>query len=489
MNNTKKRETYCRLCADSKPHSRLTNLQTDVEKRQDIVNKLTRFNLKVDFSEETLSSTVCYKCTNKLNRAYEFVTTVEHAQTALTDFILEQQIKDESGNENPVSEDLDVSEEVLVEEKLEIKDDSELLDYAENSQVSNVSYKLTWDEYNWSCIYCGRQFGHIDELKIHLMQYHKTCNTYQCIDCATSKLCLNEFLVHAREHRKYLKYSCYKCSKKFSTIPETKSHEAKYITSTYICFGCNTNFSTSNKLNVHINTFCIDEGKTRMPVPINNISLTCIVCTKTLKSQLSLDRHLLSHVTRKIKYICDTCGKGFVSKNGLSQHVLVHSDARPFPCKVCKFSFKTRHELRFHVTVHYGVKPFTCDVCGKSFRLRKELIRHNIIHTDTVPHICAYCSKGFRFRHLLIQHIRLHTGEKPYSCEICHKKFTNWANYNKHMVGQHGIEKSKRKRTSDGPCAVDPATGKVIQPEMGKLLGWKSEIMKKKKPGRQKKIK
>ncbi|KAJ8704415.1 hypothetical protein PYW07_011603 [Mythimna separata] len=94
MNYTK--NVYCRLCAELKPHSELTNLQTDEETCQKVVNKLSRFNIMMDFQENALPKTVCILCVNSLERAFSFVTAVEQAQLFLNDYILVQERTEKS---------------------------------------------------------------------------------------------------------------------------------------------------------------------------------------------------------------------------------------------------------------------------------------------------------------------------------------------------------------------------------------------------------
>lgn len=41
------------------------------------------------------------------------------------------------------------------------------------------------------------------------------------------------------------------------------------------------------------------------------------------------------------EYTCDQCGKSFVQKGNLDNHLLTHESARPFHCTVCNKSFKS----------------------------------------------------------------------------------------------------------------------------------------------------
>ena len=74
------------------------------------------------------------------------------------------------------------------------------------------------------------------------------------------------------------------------------------------------------------------------------------VCKECNKSFKNVYQHMkVSHTEDKDKkYQCNTCGKGFVDKTRLKEHVVIHDTARPFPCKYCQFSSKTKHNRDLH---------------------------------------------------------------------------------------------------------------------------------------------
>lgn len=152
-------------------------------------------------------------------------------------------------------------------------------------------------------------------------------------------------------------------------------------------------------------------------------------------------------------YTCDQCGKSFVQKGNLDNHLITHTAARPFACSTCGKAFKTLVRLRKHGSVHSGLKPHQCDICGRQFREKGTLKEHHRIHTGAMPFTCEFCGKCFRFKGVLTTHRRQHTGERPYSCHECQHHFTNWPNYNKHMKRRHGINTSVTVRK---PQSIPP---------------------------------
>lgn len=55
------------------------------------------------------------------------------------------------------------------------------------------------------------------------------------------------------------------------------------------------------------------------------------------------------------------------------QHILIHTDERPYKCSVCDRGFTQSHSLTFHMRRHTGEKPFICDKCGNRFRQKEAL--------------------------------------------------------------------------------------------------------------------
>ncbi|XP_059062651.1 zinc finger protein 723-like [Achroia grisella] len=515
MNNTD--TAYCRLCAEMKPNNKMTNLQLDEQKRVEIVGKLTRLNANMDLSDDLLPKTACFVCIHALDKAYEFVSSVEQAQIILNGIVLNQ-IKKEDSLSDSESYPYEFQDDVKYDEnnvKLEAdKGNSELnAGSSKNSRLGTVclvnktkkkrpresiknsldaiplaQLKLTWRDYSWTCAYCETQFQSVDELKIHSIQYHNCCNAFKCTDCNIRKLKLDSFVIHVKRHRKFLKLSCYNCYMRFSTPHEVNVHKSCHITSEYSCNGCNSMFESLDEMNQHTTSYYRDKRIREIPM-MNDLSdnLTCVLCKKSFKHKGSLNTHLLIHTERKRDHTCEKCGKCFLNKQNLTGHMLLHNDNRPFKCEICKATFKTSGQLRNHVGVHDAQKPYACDQCGRCFRLQKQLSSHRIIHTDLLPYTCTYCNKGFRFKTILNQHVRLHTGVKPYSCEVCQRDFTNWPNYNKHMKRRHGTDMSKKKHTPDGVYPINPSTGEVIiYPETNSTLEWKKKMMMQRRPGRPK---
>uniref|UniRef100_A0A336KKG5 CSON012223 protein n=1 Tax=Culicoides sonorensis TaxID=179676 RepID=A0A336KKG5_CULSO len=79
------------------------------------------------------------------------------------------------------------------------------------------------------------------------------------------------------------------------------------------------------------------------------------------------------------KYLCFYCDKRFERSWILSNHMSLHTGARPYICPKCPRSFADRSNLRAHQRSknHHDWK-FSCTQCSMSFHSNTLLKRHNI---------------------------------------------------------------------------------------------------------------
>ncbi|KAL8901959.1 MAG: hypothetical protein Q9192_000260 [Flavoplaca navasiana] len=177
---------------------------------------------------------------------------------------------------------------------------------------------------------------------------------------------------------------------------------------------------------------------------ISDTPLTPVSSTPSPRFPSELKTHLCPH---------KECGKAFNRPAKLAQHVISHTNTRPFVCphKPCVKDFLRRPHLNHHLkTAHSNVRDYVCEWvgCKKSFATATRLKRHHAAHEGRLKHQCtvAGCGQTFRKDGTLQKHIAVeHEGRKPFSCDLqdpsgnlCGQKFDTAGKLRTHEGRVHG---------------------------------------------------
>ena len=131
---------------------------------------------------------------------------------------------------------------------------------------------------------------------------------------------------------------------------------------------------------------------------------------------------------------CSYCGRKFQYRSQLEEHIRVHTGEKPFLCDRCPSKFTAKSSLKMHIMRrHTNEKPISCSLCSSRFVTSFELQQHLIAHSGEKRFSCEQCSKKFTQRAGLLRHMRVHTGEKPFPCDQCSKKFSQASNLAHHL--------------------------------------------------------
>lgn len=228
---------------------------------------------------------------------------------------------------------------------------------------------------------------------------------------------------------------CEICDKIFLNKHKLKKHLVAHSNHRpFQCTMCPKAFKENFILNKHVRTMHTD------PAPKES----CKICGRSI-AKTSFDRHLKTHKNPP-SYQCTVCTKKFVDADTLEKHFRrVHKkeqsfDLYPFLCNTCGKGLISKTELNRHMNTHLKEAKFKCSECEKAYTSHAGLRSHiKGFHLNERPFVCTVCSKAFPTKIILKHHMRTHTGEKPFKCLICTKKFAFKCVLQTHMKVHGGI--------------------------------------------------
>lgn len=322
---------------------------------------------------------------------------------------------------------------------------------------------------SFECDYCKKCFTRKDSLKKHIKNTHcfEQVKRFPCSQCWKSFNQPYRLKLHMFVHINEKQFKCQSCGKSFKRPGCLRQHiecvhgtednvllsfqQQRYIDlenrklsrktndddKPYKCASCQRRFSRADSLEKHNGNPC-----RRIP---DEKPFECAHCGRSFVRMANLKKHNQNTCVRTADdYECAHCLRRFKLKSVLEAHIkLVHLMkyvSKCLPCPHCDKTFTVRTSLTDHIRIHTGAKPYKCDHCKRTFRQRNHLRMHiERIHlSKNVKRFqCPYCEKSFNSRYELENHVRVHTGDKPFKCELCEKCFRQQSNLKRHVKFVH----------------------------------------------------
>lgn len=192
--------------------------------------------------------------------------------------------------------------------------------------------------------------------------------------------------------------------------------------------------------------------------------ILCAICDVNQPGFRQLSNHISTHYQT---FICESCGKSFMTKPGLQLHMRnTHTDRthrcvkcrRAFDsvkarrdhvvasrncwvhrCKLCTERFLTWKLKQSHlVAVHSKPqKTYPCTECGDVFPSQISYYHHFKKNHSSDSFVCAYCGQRYPSKLRLEDHIVTHTKEKRFQCAKCEKSYPRMRGLRRHMHSHH----------------------------------------------------
>ncbi|XP_059614042.1 zinc finger protein 431-like isoform X2 [Phlebotomus argentipes] len=340
--------------------------------------------------------------------------------------------------------------------------------YENRGMFSATEYPCTVDN-------CGKVFTAMKFLECH-MRYHEIDKTYDCKICNRGFTTFRIFKIHRRSHNDEKNFHCEICPRSFvyenALIIHVEEHIKElpfpqeliniHVTPTieekekarlgvdqelltggilFKCSQCPRKFASNNERRNHQTK---DHPK----------MMTCELCGKVLRGTFAHRLHMLTH-TREKPFKCKQCGEFFASPTLLMVHRRVaHGSGtpdrnyRPHQCEYCGKSYVFKYSLTEHVNFKHKDVKVICDLCGHSYVTKSRLKRHfKKVHLNEslsgdkvktrrgkplkVPK-CPECDfVAPRHRDLRLHRIKLHMNNLH--CDDCNVTLENIMVYKRHV--------------------------------------------------------
>ena len=171
----------------------------------------------------------------------------------------------------------------------------------------------------------------------------------------------------------------------------------------------------------------------------------CRSCDLSFNNVGKITKHMKLNHGKILDHFCTRCEEVYPTKSQLDKHFHSVHGQKKFQCELCDHISANAQNLKYHVnTVHLKLKPYCCEKCGKSFVQKRRMEEHIIIHHNPQEksYICDLCGKSFASQASLTSH----RGEfhfKVLECELCDRFFGSKKKMNRHILSVHGDNKGQ----------------------------------------------
>ena len=170
---------------------------------------------------------------------------------------------------------------------------------------------------------------------------------------------------------------------------------------------------------------------------------------RVLRTDLNTSEGLKKKKAKKCSsrspHTCDVCQRVLSSRGALAKHLVIHRQEKPFRCDECDLQFNQNRDLKTHkMQKHTLQRPHVCGVCGKGFVHKFYLMEHMNYHTGERDYQCNFCGKTFPAQSALTKHMKRHSSTRSFACHLCIKTFVVKKDLNVHVKLVHEKPRGNR---------------------------------------------
>jgi len=293
-----------------------------------------------------------------------------------------------------------------------------------------------------NCRQCDFVASNIQDYNMHITT-HTGGKYFICNDCDKCFFTRSAISDHVLIHMEGTRYMCEICGKRFKTSRSNAQHKLLQHKKYFRCNRCNRGFTHEAKLNSHYNICQVinqEQNESKVFEPVERFF--CNICNSNIKSssEISILFHKAKH-EGKDGVECRFCN--FLCKNACiyKNHLLIHTNQRPYACTQCTKSFRTKGCLVQHMLVHGDEYKYTCQYCGKKSKKLTTHVNHVNIHTDTKPYKCPDCDRPFRQLSDMKKHRRTHLKYKTEAITITELPYMTIKTEVEDMIAAESIQK------------------------------------------------
>ncbi|XP_077276309.1 uncharacterized protein LOC143905059 [Temnothorax americanus] len=342
--------------------------------------------------------------------------------------------------------------------ELELQYKCQKCDRFYSSKKSLDRHTSTHNDKEFKCDSCDKQFFCLDKLRKHV-NLHRTKEKPKPVSC---KICNKSFrkidtmVRHLNTHKKAYPKDVFSILKeirdkrKLENNPEsfetpltmnedeeTQAHDGQLHSE---------NDGTTRELRKRNNArveqrdsdmMNSDSSDDKTEMTFDDASLfRCKHCSKSYRTERSLQRHLLVHDEKK--YVCNVCNMKFFRQDRLKSHMdrYGHDETKACPEPQKPPDDKSAIKLintwiREELDSDNEGKGFPCGVCGKSYDTKKSLMKHQMNTHGGQDEDCASCGTVCNCAYK--DQEKSNEKSKPYTCEECNKSFEKEIKLHRHL--------------------------------------------------------